>query len=87
MRYSATRSETTKQDLQKDDRDSAPFAPKSVVIEPHFEWEGDRRLSIPWEETIIYELHTRGMTKLMTALPENIRGTYAGLAHPPRSNI
>jgi glycogen operon protein len=70
------------QDLQKDDRDSAPFAPKSVVIDPRFEWEGDRHLSIPWEETIIYELHTRGMTKLMTALPENIRGTYAGLAHP-----
>jgi glycogen operon protein len=70
------------QDLQKDDRDSAPFAPKSVVTEPWFDWEGDRRLSIPWEDTVIYEIHTKGMTKLHPALPEEIRGTYAGLVHP-----
>ena len=54
-------------DLKKDERDSAPFAPKSVVIEPWFDWEGDRRLSIPWEDTIIYELHVKGMTKLHPA--------------------
>jgi isoamylase len=70
------------EDLKKDERDSAPFAPKSVVIEPWFDWEGDRRLSIPWEDTIIYELHPKGMTKLHPALPEEIRGTYAGLTHP-----
>jgi glycogen operon protein len=70
------------EDLKKDDRDSAPFAPKSVVIEPWFDWEGDRRLSIPWEDTIIYELHVKGMTKLHPALPEETRGTYAGLTHP-----
>jgi len=69
-------------DLKKDDRDSAPFAPKSVVTEPWFDWEGDRRLSIPWEDTIIYELHTKGMTKLHPAMPEEIRGTYEGLTHP-----
>jgi isoamylase len=69
-------------DLKKDERDSAAWAPKSVVIEPWFDWEGDRRLSIPWEDTIIYELHTKGMTKLHPALPEEIRGTYAGLTHP-----
>ena len=70
------------EDLKKDERDSAPFAPKSVVIESWFDWEGDRRLSIPWEDTIIYELHTKGMTMLHPALPEEIRGTYAGLTHP-----
>ena len=69
-------------DPTKDDRDSAPFAPKSVVIEPWFDWEDDRRLAIPWEDTIIYELHPKGMTKLHPALPEEIRGTYAGLVHP-----
>ncbi len=69
-------------DLKKDERDSAPFAPKSVVIEPWFDWEGDRRLSIPWEDTIIYELHVKGMTKLHPAMPEETRGTYAGLTHP-----
>ncbi len=69
-------------DLKIDERDSAPFAPKSVVIEPWFDWEGDQRLSIPWEDTIIYELHPKGMTKLHPALPEETRGTYAGLTHP-----
>src|SRR5580692_3142445 len=69
-------------DLKKDERDSAAWAPKSVVIEPWFDWEGDRRLSIPWEDTIIYELHTKGMTKLHPDLPKEIRGTYEGLVHP-----
>ena len=69
-------------DLTKDERDSAPFAPKSVVTEPWFDWEGDQRLSIPWEDTIIYELHTKGMTKLHPRLPEEIRGSYSGLTHP-----
>ena len=73
---------SSEEDSHKDDRDSAPFAPKSVVIDPWFDWEGDRRLSVPWEDTIIYELHTRGMTKLHPELPEEIRGTYAGLVHP-----
>jgi isoamylase len=71
-----------KQDLQRDERDSAAFAPKCVVTEPWFEWDGDRRLSIPWEDTVIYELHTKGMTKLHPALPEELRGTYTGLVHP-----
>jgi len=70
------------QDLQKDDRDSAPFVPKSVVIEPWFDWDGDRRLATPWEDTIIYELHTKGMTKLMPSIPEEQRGSYAALTHP-----
>jgi glycogen operon protein len=70
------------QDLQIDDRDSGPIAPKSVVVETFFDWEGDRRLSIPWEDTIIYEVHAKGMTKLHPDLPEEIRGTYEGLVHP-----
>ena len=74
--------ESEQQDLNKDERDSAPFAPKSVVVEPWFDWEGDRQLSTPWEDTVIYELHVKGMTKLHPELPEEIRGTYAGLVHP-----
>src|SRR4029077_21260754 len=70
------------QDLKKDERDSGPFAPKGVIAESWFDWEGDRQLATPWEDTIIYELHTRGMTKLRDDLPEEIRGTYAGLVHP-----
>src|SRR5579872_288267 len=69
-------------DLQKDDRDSGPIAPKAVVVETFFDWEGDRRLSIPWEDTVIYEAHAKGMTKLHPDLPKEIRGTYEGLVHP-----
>lgn len=59
--------------------DSAPYVPKSVVIDSHFEWEDDQRPDIPLNRTIIYELHVKGFTKLHPDLPEKIRGTYAGL--------
>ncbi|RYF92323.1 MAG: glycogen debranching enzyme GlgX, partial [Chitinophagaceae bacterium] len=62
--------------------DSAPYIPRSVVVDPRFNWEDDRRLDIPYHETIIYELHVKGFTKLQNELPEAIRGTYKGLAHP-----
>ncbi|HBZ29588.1 MAG TPA: glycogen debranching enzyme GlgX [Nitrosomonas nitrosa] len=66
----------------RSDRDSAPFVPHSVVHQPHFEWNGDRRLQIPWHETIIYETHVKGLTARHPEIPPELRGTYAALAHP-----
>ena len=70
------------EDLSRDDRDSAPFVPKSVVVDPYFDWRNDSQLHIPWHETIIYELHVKGFTMLHPEIPDDLRGTYAGLAHP-----
>ncbi len=66
----------------KNDTDSAPFVPKSVVIDPYFEWEDDHRPNTPWHETVIYETHVKGFTARHPKIPEEIRGTYAGLEHP-----
>jgi glycogen operon protein len=68
-------------DLRMSTLDSAPGMPKSVVVEPAFSWGDDRRPAIPWHDTIIYELHVKGFTYLNPDLPEELRGTYAGLAH------
>jgi glycogen operon protein len=62
--------------------DSAAYVPHSVVIDPEFEWDGDRTPGIPWDRTVLYELHVRGFTKLYPTVPEKLRGTYAALAHP-----
>ncbi|MGE5219769.1 MAG: glycogen debranching protein GlgX [Chloroflexota bacterium] len=70
-------------DLSKDDRDSAPFIAKSVVVDPAFDWEGDSAPRIPWHETIIYEIHLKGLTACHPGVPKNLRGTYAGLVSPP----
>ncbi len=76
-------------DLTFDERDSAPFMPKSVVVDPNFDWDGSasqdrkgnlRTLAVPFDDTIIYELHVRGYTKKHPAVAKNLRGTYAGLA-------
>ena len=69
-------------DLSRDDRDSAPFVPKSVVIDPFFDWRNDTQLRTPWHDTIIYELHVKGHTKSHPGIPEPLRGTYSGIAHP-----
>jgi glycogen operon protein len=53
-----------------------------VVINPFFDWEGDRRLDVPYNESVIYEAHVKGMTQLHQGVPADQRGTYAGLAHP-----
>jgi isoamylase len=66
----------------KNEMDSAPFMPKSVVAPPYFGWGSDRYPATPWHETIIYEVHVKGFTKRHPQIPENQRGTYAGLAHP-----
>jgi isoamylase len=62
--------------------DSGPYMPKNVVINPFFDWGDDRAPRTPYHETVIYEAHVRGLTKLHPAIPEEQRGTYAGLAHP-----
>jgi glycogen operon protein len=69
-------------DLSRDDRDSAASVPKSVVIDPAFTWGDDRPPRIPWEETVIYELHVKGFTARHPGVPAELRGTYAGLGSP-----
>jgi len=66
----------------KNELDSAPFMPKSVVTSPFFDWGNDRNPRTPWHHTIIYEVHVKGFTERHPDIPEHLRGTYAGLAHP-----
>ncbi|WP_408619766.1 glycogen debranching protein GlgX [Jiangella endophytica] len=67
----------------RDVRDSAPYVPKSVVVDHHpFDWRGDAPPRVPWAETVLYETHVRGFTMRHPGVPEELRGTYAGLAHP-----
>lgn len=68
-------------DLTFDERDSAPFMPKCTVVDQNFDWSGPRdRKAIPWDDTVIYEMHVRGFTKLHPAVPPALQGTYEGLA-------
>ncbi|MGH9356046.1 MAG: glycogen debranching protein GlgX, partial [Terriglobia bacterium] len=69
-------------DLSCDGRDDAANVPKSVVLDPEFDWEGDDRLRTPLYKTLIYELHVKGFTARHPDVPEEQRGTYAGLASP-----
>ncbi|MFE3453881.1 glycogen debranching protein GlgX [Nonomuraea sp. NPDC059194] len=62
--------------------DSAPYMPKNVVINPFFEWGNDRPPRTPYHQTVIYEAHVRGLTMRHPAVPEEQRGTYAGIGHP-----
>jgi isoamylase len=64
------------------DADSAPYAMTSVVINPYFDWAGDRPLRIPYNETVIYEAHVKGMTVRHPDIPKDVQGSYAGIAHP-----
>ena len=66
-------------DLSFDERDSAPFVPKCKVVDPAHTWGHDRRLSVPWERTIFYEAHVRGISMRHPAVPDALRGTFAGL--------
>jgi isoamylase len=70
-------------DLSFDDRDSAPFAPLGAIIDSSFDWSGEKRPSYPAHETLIYEAHVRGMTRLHPEVPKHLRGTYAGMASEP----
>ncbi|MGZ4597211.1 MAG: glycogen debranching protein GlgX, partial [Actinomycetes bacterium] len=69
-------------DTVRDERDSSPYVPRSVVVADHFDWRGDAPPRVPWSDTVVYELHVRGFTMRHPAVPRELRGTYAGLAHP-----
>ncbi|MBI1848886.1 MAG: glycogen debranching protein GlgX [Planctomycetes bacterium] len=62
--------------------DSAPYVPKSIVINPFFDWDNDRHPRRQWNETVIYELHVKGLTARSSKIPAETCGTYEGLAHP-----
>lgn len=67
-------------DISFDNTDSGPFLPKCIAIDGSYDWEGDQFLRIPWNETIIYETHVKGLTFLDPEVPTDKRGTYSGLA-------
>jgi isoamylase len=74
----------TGDDLTFDERDSARFMPKCVVVDPDFDWTAEtNRQNVHWDETIIYETHVKGFTKKHPDVPENLRGTYAGFGSEP----
>ncbi len=67
---------------EKNDDDSAAHMPKSVVINPYFDWGVDRPPKTPYNKTVIYEAHVKGLTMTHPRVPEALRGTYGGVAHP-----
>jgi isoamylase len=67
---------------EKNDDDSAAHMPKSVVVNPYFDWGVDRPPRTPYNKTVIYEAHVKGLTMTHPRVPEDLRGTYAGIAHP-----
>src|SRR5438105_3721627 len=71
------------EDRSFDDRDSAGDMPKCIVIPPEFTWGEDRKPGTPWNRTVIYECHVRGMTMRHPQVPDDLRGTYLGLASDP----
>ncbi|MGY3105076.1 glycogen debranching enzyme GlgX [Bradyrhizobium sp. LM3.4] len=68
-------------DLSYDERDSAPLMQKCRVIDPAFTWGAARKPEVPWERTIVYEMHVKGFTQLHPLVPDADRGTFSGLAH------
>ena len=70
-------------DLHRDERDDAAWMPRCVVTDEEFEWGDDQPLHTPWHETVIMELHVRGVTMRYPQVPPELRGTYAGLASGP----
>ncbi len=81
--HPAVRGHVGNDDTVRDDQDSSPFVPRCVVVgDDGFDWRGDVRPNTPWTETVIYEAHVKGFTMRHPGIPEHLRGTYAGLAHP-----
>ena len=66
----------------RNEADSAPYTPRSVIVDANFDWQGDRPFRTPWDVTVIYEAHVKGFTMRHPDIPQQIRGTYSGLAHP-----
>ena len=71
------------EDLTRDFRDDAWGMCKSIVVDPAFDWREDRPPNIPIQQSVIYEVHVKGFSKLNEAVPEKLRGTYAGLGSAP----
>ncbi len=71
------------ENLARDERDSAPFAPLAAVADESFTWGDDAAPRTPWHRTVIYEAHVKGLTRLHPEVPEALRGTYAGLVCEP----
>ena len=70
-------------DTTFDERDSAAFIPKCVVVDLGYDWKDEPNFKpVPWDRTIVYETHVKGFTKQHPAVPEQERGTYKGLGHP-----
>src|SRR6185295_8834281 len=76
------RTGSSRADLSFDRRDNARGVPKAVVIDEAFSWDRDRRPRIPWEDTIIYEAHVKGLTQLRDDVPPGWRGFFRGLTAP-----
>ncbi|TBN41847.1 glycogen debranching enzyme GlgX [Paracoccus subflavus] len=72
--------EVGQDDLSFDTRDSAPFMPKAVVVDTKFDWDTDRAIRKPWQNSVVYEAHVKGLTQLHPDVPEADRGTFQGLA-------
>jgi glycogen operon protein len=66
----------------RDERDSAPFVPRSVVVDQTFDWGDDALPAVPWTDTVVYEAHVRGLTMRHPGVPAHLQGTYAALGHP-----
>jgi len=66
----------------RDERNSAPYVPKGVVVDDAFDWGDDTPPLVPWADSVVYEAHVRSLTRRHPDVPEHLRGTYAGLAHP-----
>ena len=73
---------SSRKDLSIDKRDSASAMPKAVVVADAFDWTGDVRPRVPWTDTVVYEAHAKGLTKLLEDVPVPERGTFAALSHP-----
>lgn len=69
-------------DLSMSVEDSASSMPKCLILDGFFDWGQDKRLNIPWNQTVLYEAHVKGLTYQHPEIPPEMRGTYAGLAHP-----
>lgn len=67
---------------ERDDSDSAASMPKGVVVDPSFDWGGDTQPRTPFSQTVVYEAHVKGLTMTHPEVPEDLRGTYAGVGHP-----
>ncbi|MFI5323602.1 MAG: glycogen debranching protein GlgX [Thermodesulfobacteriota bacterium] len=86
IRYDYRRQYQKSVDIQPDTRNSGAYMPKSVVIDPSFDWGKDTPPGIPWEKTIIYEMHVKGFTARHPEITDELRGTYTGLTAQPVLN-